>query len=225
MSVVPANRVDKIEFYENHVGPWAANAVAIGTTAGDVTNVQAKTEAARTAYEEHQAAQTAAKAKTLAFYNAVEAMADAGSDVIKQIRAKAATAGDNVYVLAQIPAPATPSPVGAPGTPSGFKVELFQDGSLGLTWKCANPAGSNGTMYQVFRRVGAAGEFTYLGGSGEKKFTDATVPAGASQVTYQVQAVRSTAVGQWAQFNVNFGTTSAGAATATVGEATPKIAA
>jgi hypothetical protein len=31
------------------------------------------------------------------------------------------------------------------------------------------------------------------------------VPAGSSQVTYQIQAVRSTAVGPWAQFNVNFG--------------------
>jgi len=35
---------------------------------------------------------------------------------------------------------------------------------------------------------------------------DATIPAGSSQVTYQMQAVRSTAAGPWAQFNVNFGT-------------------
>ena len=36
------------------------------------------------------------------------------------------------------------------------------------------------------------------------------MPAGSSQVTYQIQAVRSTAVGPWAQFNVNFGVSSAG---------------
>ena len=54
------------------------------------------------------------------------------------------------------------------------------------------------------RKVGE-GAFEYLGGAGEKKWTDSTLPAGATQITYQIQAVRSTAVGPWAQFNVNFG--------------------
>ena len=67
-------------------------------------------------------------------------------------------------------------------------------------------------MYQICRRTAATGEFAYLGGAGEKKFVDTTVPAGAPQVTYQIQAVRSTAVGPWAQFNVNFGAAPAAAA-------------
>jgi hypothetical protein len=85
-------------------------------------------------------------------------------------------------------------------------------------------------MYQVYRRIGGgsgdgAGEFTYLGGSGSKKFVDSTVPAGSSQITYQIQAVRSTAVGAWEQFNVNIGTnTGTGAMTASV-EKAPKLAA
>jgi hypothetical protein len=46
-------------------------------------------------------------------------------------------------------------------------------------------------------------------------------------VTYQIQAVRSTAVGPWAQFNVNFGVSSGGAMTASVTEQppSPKLAA
>jgi len=69
-----------------------------------------------------------------------------------------------------------------------------------------------------------AGEFTYLGGTGMKEFTDATIPAGSAQVTYQIQATRTTAVGPWAQFNVNFGVSSGGEMTASVSE-TPKMAA
>jgi hypothetical protein len=70
-------------------------------------------------------------------------------------------------------------------------------------------------------------EVEYLAGVGAKEFTDATVPAGSSQVTYQLQAVRSTSVGGWAQYNVSFGTESGGGATiASVTEGTPaKIAA
>lgn len=225
MAVVPPTKVGKIEFYENHVAPWTTNAVAIGTTSAAVTDLGTKTTAARDAFNAQQAAQDAAKAATLAYKNAVDAMAVAGVAIISQIRAKAKTAGDNVYVLAQIPAPALPSPVGAPGTPTDFAVKLFQDGSLELVWKCANPAGCTGTIYQVYRRVEAEGEFTYIGGSGDRKFVDATIPAGATAVTYQIQGVRSTAVGNWAQFNVNFGTNLAGAASAAIVTAQPKIAA
>src|SRR5687768_879528 len=134
MPVVPPTKVGKIEFYENHIAPWTTNAVAIGTTSAAVTDLGTKTTAARSAFNAQQAAQEAAKAATLAYNNAVEAMAVAGSAIISQVRAKAKTAGNNVYVLAQIPAPALPSPVGAPGTPTDFAVELFQDGSLELTW-------------------------------------------------------------------------------------------
>jgi hypothetical protein len=44
-------------------------------------------------------------------------------------------------------------------------------------------------------------------------------------VTYQVQAVRSTAVGRWTQFNVNFGSGGSGTEIASVSEGSPKLAA
>ena len=74
------------------------------------------------------------------------------------------------------------------------------------------------------RKIGS-GEFQFVGGVGEKKFVDQTVPAGSTTITYQLQAVRSTASGEWAQFNVNFGV-SDGALTALVTDGVPvKIAA
>src|SRR5439155_25688357 len=101
---------------------------------------------------------------------------------------------------------------------------IKQTGGLELAWKCPNPPGSSGTIYQVWRRATPLAEFEYLGGSGDKRFADTTIPAGSSQVTYQIQAVRSTAVGDFAQFNVNFGV-SGGTLTATVEDAGVKKAA
>jgi hypothetical protein len=228
MSVVPKEVVAKIQFFEDHESPWTTNATAIGLTAGEVTALSTKTAAARAAYDAQQAAKNAAKDATLTLRLAVTAMADAGSDAIKKIRAKAATDGSGVYALASIPAPATPSPVPPPGTPTDFNVTLNPDGSLKLRWKCANPSGSQGTMYQVSRRIGASGPFVAVGGSGTRSFDDVTVPAGTASVTYQVQAVRSTAVGVAAQFIVNFGISGGGEMTAMVvqgGQSGPKLAA
>jgi hypothetical protein len=174
------------------------------------------------------AAREAAKTATTDLRLAVRDMVGAGSDIIKQIRAKAATDGANVYVLAQIPPPAIPSPVPAPGTPTDFTAALNPDGSLKLRWRCPNPNRSQGTIYQVARRTGASGPFATLGATGVRSFDDPTVPAGVASVTYQVTAVRSTASGVAAQFTVNFGVSGAGEMTTSVVEDTaagPKLAA
>jgi hypothetical protein len=119
-----------------------------------------------------------------------------------------------------------PSPMPAPGTAYGFKVKLMGDGSIETRWKCNNPRGSQGTVYQIFRRLGAVGTFEYLGGVGDKKYHDTTIPAGTATLTYKIQAVRSTAVGDWAELCVGFGSGAGGALTATVTETTePTIAA
>ena len=44
-----------------------------------------------------------------------------------------------------------------------MSLQLDQDGNLILTWKCDNPAGSSGTIYQVWRQIGDAGTLDYLG--------------------------------------------------------------
>jgi hypothetical protein len=221
MPVIPDDRVGKITFCENHTTPWQAAATEIGTTTAAVTDLITKTTAARSAYNAQQAAQQTAKAATLTFNQAVDDMAAAAQAIIGQIRVKAATAGDSVYATAEIPAPATPSPIGPLGKPSDFTVELDQTGALNLKWKCSNPVGASGTVYQIWRRIGATGEFAYLGGVGGKKYTDLDVPPGSAQVQYQIQAVRSTSVGPFALFIVNFGSGASGVAEATVTEAAP----
>lgn len=218
MAVVPDTRLAKIEFYEAHArpgGPWEAHAVAIGLTPEAVAAMGTLTAEARVAYGQHLAALSAARAATDRFYDKVRAMHDgpgAGADIIRTIRNHARTLGDpGVYTLAQIPPPATPSTPPPPGTPFDFRTGLLQDGRLTLGWKCANPDGTQGTLYEVRRAIVGEGPepgneaFVFLGATGVKSFTDETLPAGAASVIYRVTAIRSTSRGRPAQFIVNFG--------------------
>jgi hypothetical protein len=226
MAIVPEKKTERVAYYASKAVPWAASSVAIGTTAAAVTDLTAKVAAAQAKLAAAVAAKEASKNATADADLAVRDVAHAGAAIIQQIRAKAAVAGDAVYVLAQIPARATPAPLGPPGTPTDFKAALNPDGSLRLTWKCANPFGSNGTIYQVARRVGASGPggaFAPLTSVGTKSFTDATVPAGTASATYKITAVRSTTVGLAAEFVVNFGAGAVGEAASVV--SAPKLAA
>ncbi|MCC6230715.1 MAG: hypothetical protein IT432_16005 [Phycisphaerales bacterium] len=227
MGTVPDTRLGKIEFYEAHTlsgGPWATNAAAIGVTAASVSALESLTKAARSAFNAAEAARQAAKAATQAYHDAVRAMHSnpgAGQDMIDTINNKARTTNSpGVYTLAQIPPPATPGTNPPPGTPLDFTVGLLQNGALELKWKCNNPSGTQGTVYEVKRRDGSGtgGAFGYVGSTGVKTFTDETVVSGTASVTYQVTAIRSTQRGNPGQFTVSFGVGGPGLTIASVTE-------
>ncbi len=224
MGLVPDTKPAKVAFFKSKITPWTDSAVEIGTSTTAVAALDVLVTAAETALLTQTTSEAAFRTSVAAADEAVEAMAKAGADIISAIRTKARTAGNGVYNLAQIPAPATPSGKGAPGEPGFFKVELQNNGALTLTWKCANPAGTSGTSYMVWRRIGTE-QLAFLGATGLKKFVDATIPAGTAMATYQIQAFRSTMAGPWAQFNVNFTTEIGGAMSAMVSPQSAKIAA
>ena len=131
-----------------------------------------------------------------------------GAGLIRNIKNKAeSTNNPEVYALAQIPPPATPSPVPPPGTPFDLRVELLQTGAITLSWKCPNPAGAAGTIYEVQRKLGTSptAAFEFIGAAGVRNFTDETLPLGPTLVTYRITAVRSTTRGNPAQFILTFG--------------------
>jgi hypothetical protein len=216
MGVIPTKPLERVQWYENHIEPFTTNATAIGITSTEATDLQTKTVAARAAYVAQQTAQQSAKVATEAFQNAVAAMSTAGAGLVKKIRVKAETTNNpDVYTLAEIPAPPTPARKPAPGKPSNFQVALGSTGNLALSWKCETFGGA-GTIYQIWRQIGEAGTLEYLGGSGTKEFVDQTLPAGSNNVAYQIQAVRSSAVGEFGTFTVKFGVGSTGAMTASI---------
>lgn len=211
MRIVPKSLVDKVQFYETHLVPFTQNADAIGLSLEETSELAVKAAAAREALRARDAAESAARAATLAFNMAVDELGSLGASMILKIRATAEASGNrDVYALASIPPTAEGSPIPAPGKPYRLETRLDDDGSLLLTWKCDNPRGSSGTMYQIARRVNrpdhaTTGEFIPLAVVGEKQFRDETIPAGATAITYQVRAIRSTKQGAEAEFNVNFG--------------------
>lgn len=211
MGIVPQQKLPRLEFYEEHLPPWTSNATAIGLTTGAITAFSPKVTACRSAYTAQQAALAAAKAATENFNNKLRDLHESsggGAELLRTIKNFAESKNDpNVYVLAQIPAPAPPSPAPPPGLPEQFRVEVFPVGSVKLTWKCKNPTG--GTVYEVWRQIGE-GALIYAGTSGLREFIDETLPAGSSPVTYRVTAVRSTVRGVTAEFTVRFGQNGAG---------------
>ncbi len=205
MGVTPNTRLGKIEFYEAHLQIWATNAVAIGLTAPQVLALQTKVAAARAAFNAAEVARQASKAATFNFHLGADDMADSGSDIIRTIKNFAETSNNpNVYNLAQIPAPQPAGPTPPPGRSFELTVGLLQTGAVELKWKCENPAGTSGTVYEVQRRIGN-GPFNYVGVTGTRSFTDDTLPLGSSSIIYQITAIRSTQNGPVAQFVVNFG--------------------
>jgi hypothetical protein len=209
MRTVPETRLGKIAFYESHIGPWASAGGAIGVSIGSVTALAAKAAEARAAYDAHLAALSAARAATDAYHEKVRALhADpgAGADMIAAIRNHALTTDDpGVSTLAQIPPPKTPGVLPPPGVPPAFAVDLLANGAVRLKWKCPNPRGAEGTIYEVLRSTDG-GPFAFVATTGTRSFTDDHIPPGAAAVTYQITAARSTARGQPARFTVRFGT-------------------
>lgn len=217
MPIQPNSRAQQIQFFETILPLWTANAVAIGLTAPEVTAFTTKVASARTTLTTAETARNASRNATINYYTSTDTMSEEGGELIKRITSYAQLRNNpNIYALAGLPAPATPQPKPAPGTPFEFRAFLDQNGAVRLVWKCVNPTGSQGTIYNVSRRLGTDpnAPFTFVGAIGEKEFTDTTLPIGAGNgvVTYQVVAVRSTKAGAPALFTVNFGTAAGGEA-------------
>lgn len=215
MGVVPKNIADRIAWYQARESAWTTSATGLGLSTAEMTTMSGYITAAATALTDQVNKKDLAKAATVTLHDADAIMARYGSDLIQKIRAKAGqVGGDSVYALAMIPPPATPSPVAAPGQPTELNVVLTQTGALDMTWKCPNPTRSQGTVYNIFRYSGNGvptdADYTYVGGSGVKEFTDETAPAGAARIMYKIQAVRSTKVGPFATFNVFLGVNTGG---------------
>ncbi len=192
MGVVPSSRIAKVEFYETHAPIWGIGPTLIGLTAVQVTNMTALTKAARDAYNAQQTAIDAAKSATTKFYNAVHDMQGLGADLIANIKTFAETTNNpNVYVLANVPAPAAPTPAGPPVAPDMLNAVMNSDGTIHLTWK--------GTLAQrqffsVWRQLPSQSMPVQISAVAAKEYTDVTVPRGLQQVIYNVRAHRDSAV-------------------------------
>lgn len=204
MRVVPRNTVPQIEYFKSHLAVWLEQAEEIGTSPEQVALLQETVQAAVEAMQQRNAAHQAARAATLRLKTAQKKMFTVGRGIIQQVHAKATVQGSDIYTLARISAPSEGAPLEAPGTPERITHSMDVNGAITLKWKCKNPVGSTGTTYHVSRSIDGS-PVAWIGMTGDKKFIDETVPQGSRQVTYRLQAVRSTGVGKTASYLVPLG--------------------
>lgn len=199
MSTYPVSpRADFVEWCQAHAPVFAADPDAIGMTAGQAAKFKSVTDAAAKAILAQQEAQQAAAVATQRVRAALADLQAGAGDAVRSIRACAELNSNpnKIYSTAQIPPPADPSPTPAPDQPRRLAVTLVAaTGALTLTWKAANPRGTSGTAYVIRRRLPGETAFRFLGVTGEKRFTDETVPAGTERVEYTIQGQRGKRTG------------------------------
>lgn len=189
-TLIPANNQAAIDYLNDEAtNYWTANAVAIGLTGLQVTALQGLISAAQTALTTANTARAASKNATMALDAAIASMRDNGSALIATIRAKAlATNNDNIYVLANIPAPTGGSAVGPAQQPTSLTATIDNLGTVVLRWKGSL---ASGTFFTIWRKLQNETGFTQLGSVVSKSFSDSTITPGTISATYYVVAVRS----------------------------------
>lgn len=189
MPLVPDSKSGAINFFQSHLAAWSADPAAIGLTPQQILDISGATTAAQGSYLAAQQAYNAAKSATATNDTDIETMRAVGSSVIASIRAHAKSTGDpNVYVLADIPAPKTPTPAGAPDAPTNVRGTIDNRGAVELKW---DGSLAFHTFFEVYRMFEGQNAWTLLASVGTKAFTDETIPPGTtSAISYFVQARR-----------------------------------
>jgi hypothetical protein len=186
----------------------------IGLSAAQATAFTTAVTGAAAALTAQNTARDAAKAATLTAAGAFENLRAKAAETVQLIRLYAEAQADPnlVYSTAQIPAPATPTPVPPPAKPTDHSVTLdTATGAPVLRWKASNPVGGGGTTYLVRRRLPTQTAFVFVGTGGgaggpTKEFKDSTFVAGPDSVQYTVQGQRSDSTGPVSDiFTVTFG--------------------
>jgi hypothetical protein len=227
--IIPSRLQDQLDFFEQHAPVWVANAEQIGLTTDQATAFETLATNARSSYNAKLSAESAARIANVQMREKVAETRRMASTLIRTIKAfaEASQNPQEIYNLAQIPAPQSPKPAPPPAKPTDLSVELEPTtGALRLRWKAANPPGTTGTSYIIRRRTSPTAEFQFVGATGTKSFVDSTFFAGPDSVQYTVQGQRADAAGPISPvFTVNFGRAPGGGLTATVTSGDVKLAA
>ena len=213
---------------EAHKSIFADNALQIGLTANQATVFTNATNTANGDLTAQTVAKDAAMAATVTCDDSFGVLRHLAGEMVRSIKtyAEMQKEPNTVYTLAQIPPPATPTPMPPPGQPTNLTVTLAtSNGELTLRWKCENPSGAAGTSYIIKRKLPTQSAFEFVGVSGKKEFVDNTLFAGPDSVQYTVQGQRSDQSGPLSEiFTVNFGRLAEGGMTAVLMEGTQSLA-
>jgi hypothetical protein len=214
---LPSNRKQALEWIEARLPAWSDNPTGIGLTSAAVTDLTTKTTTARTSFVSVESVRQDALNATQTFYTDADAMHQAASPMIANIKNFADNATDPlaVYTAAEV-SPASPrSPAPPPATPVISSAAINGDGSVTIGF---NATGSAGTVWQVSRQLAGESAFTFVGNADvkSKSFVDTSLPAGSATASYSIQGVRGGLAGAASfSFEVKFGSAPAAASAST----------
>ena len=199
MSVVPNRPAEAYDFAVARQTIWSGIPTQIGLTAADATAMADSTDAFAQAFDAAVKARAASKAATEALSQAARTMRTRIADNVQKIRIFAeSTNNPTVFSLAQIPVPASPSPLPPPEQPREIEAILNATGTLTLRFR-AN-VGRGGSSFLVSRKLASETAFSFIGTadvtrSAIKSFTDTTLPPGSNNVQYIITGQRGSVRG------------------------------
>ncbi len=201
-------RTDFLQWCQDHVEIFEDNYAAVGITQAQASAFKKAVDDATASEGAQSRAKQAAKAATDENTQRFGILRKSVSGVVRSIKTFAEnTDNDNVYVIAQIPPPATPGSTPPPGKPFAVSVQLDTNtGAPVLKWKASNPPRTSGTSYIIRRKLPGESTYSFIGVTGSKTYTDNAFTAGPDSVQYTIQGQRSDKAGAASDvFTVNFG--------------------
>lgn len=202
-----------IVFAQGHLGAWDTNKAALGLSEPDITALTDAIEAATAALDAADGARIASKGATTTFKTSSRSLRTLVSDAVRTIQFTAkSTENPSLYGLADIPEPQPRSAHGpTPGKPGDIRAFVNANGSITLTWKSNNPAGCANVIFQIKRSLDGSENFTLVDTVGERTFNDATIPVGATSVSYIITGKRGGMTGPMSDaFTARFGSVGGG---------------
>jgi hypothetical protein len=200
MSVLPSKIEQFLTFLNERNEVWSDRSQELGIPTSALTEWTNLVSQANIAFDTAGKARNAAKAAVDAQTVALSNVRKATANIIRQFRLTAdrSATPENIYILAQLPAPQPPSPRPAPAAPTDLRATLnASTGNLIIRWKARQQAE---VVYFVSRATigstGTVGPAELVGTVGGKSFTDEDLPAGAAGFQYTVRAQRGKVSGE-----------------------------
>ncbi|HYE60602.1 MAG TPA: fibronectin type III domain-containing protein [Phycisphaerales bacterium] len=199
MAVLPNGRKAKVQFFKDRKSKLIAQAANVGLSPAAVTALFAKIDKAETDGQAAVDAHNTAKSATQKYYATSDDAISDGREVIRTVKAFAATQADPAAVLAlvDIPEDAPPSPAVAPSVPTNIRGSISTDGILTIAWDAKESGPSAGIVFMIHRKLQGEGEFRLIGATFTKQYIDTGFEPSMGVTAYKVLAQRGSLTSPW----------------------------
>lgn len=179
-----------LAWFEQHVAQWEESPGAFGVPEAKIDELRAALDRARADFNAANAARLASQQATVAQNESLRAMRTLGSGIVNSMKAFIEQSEDSSLWGASGLEPVAPrGSLPPPNAPTRLSTRLGSEGHVTVVWKGRQPKGVDGVVYFIKRSLNG-GPYTLLASTGDKSFTDGTVPAGTHNVAYIVTAKR-----------------------------------